>query len=177
MTIHQSKGLEFPHVFVVGLSDGIFPSLRAIRERKNLAEEEERRLMYVAVTRAEKTLMLTESEGYNAATQTEKYPSRFLLEIKRDLFVTEGKMDPMLWENTKRLAGEDNQSRSLHDTVVKSDYFQEGDFVRHEIFGDGVVISTDQSRDTVNVKFENGNRNLRPSFIKKISDIENSMLN
>ena len=43
--------------------------------------------------------------------------------------------------------------------------------------GDGVVISTDQSRDTVNVKFENGNRNLRPSFIKKISDIENSLLN
>lgn len=177
MTIHQSKGLEFPHVFVVGLSDGIFPSLRAIRERKNLAEEEERRLMYVAVTRAEKTLMLTESEGYNAATQAEKYPSRFLLEIKRELFVTEGKMDPILWENTKRLAGEDNQSRPLFDTVVKSDYFHEGDLVRHEIFGDGVVVSTDQSRDTVNVKFENGNRNLRPSFIKKISDIENSLLN
>ena len=64
MTIHQSKGLEFKEVFVMGLTEGIFPSHRSIRERRQDGEEEERRLMYVAVTRAEKMLWLCESEGY-----------------------------------------------------------------------------------------------------------------
>ena len=79
MTIHQAKGLEFPYVFIIGLSEGIFPNMRTIREGKKNGEEEERRLMYVAVTRAEKALFLTESEGYNVSTKTNKYPSRFLL--------------------------------------------------------------------------------------------------
>ena len=60
MTIHQSKGLEFPYVFVCGLSEGIFPNHCSIRERRKNGEEEERRLMYVAVTRAEKALFLTQ---------------------------------------------------------------------------------------------------------------------
>ena len=64
--------------------------MRTIREGKKNGEEEERRLMYVAVTRAEKALFLTESEGYNISTKTNKYPSRFLAEIRRDLVVTEG---------------------------------------------------------------------------------------
>lgn len=59
MTIHQAKGLEFPCVIVVGMTEGIFPSHRALRERKRAAEEEERRLMYVAVTRAQRVLVLT----------------------------------------------------------------------------------------------------------------------
>lgn len=84
MTIHQAKGLEFPYVFVCGLSEGIFPSHRTIRERKTNGEEEERRLMYVAVTRAEKALFLTDSEGYNYNSGFNKYPSRFLTEIKEN---------------------------------------------------------------------------------------------
>ena len=90
MTVHQSKGLEFPVVFVCGLSEGIFPSHRTIRERKKNGEEEERRLMYVAVTRAQKALFLTESEGYNAVTRTEKFPSRFIKEVKDGLLKIEG---------------------------------------------------------------------------------------
>ncbi|MCQ2136585.1 MAG: ATP-dependent helicase, partial [Bacteroidales bacterium] len=97
MTVHQSKGLEFPYVFVIGLSDGIFPNARSIRERKKNALEEERRLMYVATTRAQKCLFMTESEGYNVQAQQEKLPSRFIAEIKRELFVTEGEMDQALW--------------------------------------------------------------------------------
>ena len=81
MTIHQSKGLEFPYVFVCGLTEGVMPSHKTIRCRKKEGLEEERRLMYVAVTRAEKALFLTESEGYNFTTNTDKYPSRFLCEI------------------------------------------------------------------------------------------------
>lgn len=67
MTIHQAKGLEFPYVFVCGMTEGIFPSHRAIRERREAALEEERRLMYVAVTRAERALFLT---GLKATTTT-----------------------------------------------------------------------------------------------------------
>ena len=104
MTIHQAKGLEFPHVFITGLSEGIFPSMRTIREYKKNGEEEERRLMYVAVTRAEKGLYLTESEGYNQSTRMNKYPSRFLAEIKRTLLVSEGHAVPeSLWKGTKNL--------------------------------------------------------------------------
>jgi DNA helicase-2/ATP-dependent DNA helicase PcrA len=72
MTIHQAKGLEFPFVFITGLSEGIFPNLRTIREWKKNGEEEERRLMYVALTRVEKALFLTESEGYNLSTKMNK---------------------------------------------------------------------------------------------------------
>ena len=104
MTIHQAKGLEFPHVFITGLSEGIFPSMRTIREYKKNGEEEERRLMYVAVTRAEKGLYLTESEGYNQSTRMNKYPSRFLAEIKQTLLVSEGHAVPeSLWKGTKNL--------------------------------------------------------------------------
>ncbi|MDE6337682.1 MAG: ATP-dependent helicase, partial [Muribaculaceae bacterium] len=81
MTIHQSKGLEFPEVFVVGLTEGIFPNHRSIRERRQDGEEEERRLMYVAVTRAEKMLWLCESEGYINENGALKFPSRFLSEV------------------------------------------------------------------------------------------------
>ena len=92
MTIHQAKGLEFPFVFICGLTEGIFPSHRSIRERKENALEEERRLMYVAITRAEKGLFLTESEGYNAITKSDKYPSRFIGEIADGLINVEGEL-------------------------------------------------------------------------------------
>lgn len=103
MTIHQAKGLEFPYVFVTGLSEGIFPSMRTIREFKKNGEEEERRLMYVAITRAESELFLTESEGFNVSTKMNKYPSRFLTEIRRSMFVTEGVMPEYLWGRTKNM--------------------------------------------------------------------------
>ncbi len=103
MTIHQAKGLEFPYVFVTGLSEGIFPSMRTIREYKKNGEEEERRLMYVAITRAESELFLTESEGFNVSTKMNKYPSRFLTEIRRSMFVTEGVMPEYLWDRTKNM--------------------------------------------------------------------------
>ena len=103
MTIHQAKGLEFPYVFIIGLSEGVFPNLRTIREYKKNGEEEERRLMYVAVTRAEKALFLTESEGFNLSTKMNKYPSRFLAEIKREMVVTEGFIPEELWRGTRNL--------------------------------------------------------------------------
>ena len=81
MTIHSAKGLEFPYVFVCGLSEGIFPSSKAVTKRKL---EEERRLAYVAFTRAEDRLYLTDSGGFNHVNQSEKYPSRFIFDAEQE---------------------------------------------------------------------------------------------
>lgn len=170
MTIHQAKGLEFPYVFVVGLSEGIFPNMRSIRERKKNGEEEERRLMYVAVTRAEKILFLTESEGYNAATGLSKYPSRFLTEIKKNLFITEGEIDSTIWEGTKLTATYIDKVSNEEDD--RSEIFQEGEIVNHEKLGKGIIISYDKNRDSYLVSFEDkGNRNIMSGFLKKETDI------
>ena len=133
MTIHQSKGLEFPNVFIAGLSDGIMPNKRSVRERKKKAMEEERRLMYVAVTRAEQRLFLTESEGYSAQGGFNKVPSRFLREIEEHLMVTEGHIDEDLWNRAAIF------SRSLDaecGLAVMSERcgFLEGDSVMHDHF-------------------------------------------
>ncbi len=82
MTIHAAKGLEFPNVFVVGIEEGLFPNIMAINEREDL--EEERRLFYVAVTRAEKNLWLTFSNSrYRFGKLIQNEPSRFLKEIPK----------------------------------------------------------------------------------------------
>lgn len=175
MTIHQAKGLEFPYVFVVGLSEGIFPNMRSIRERKKNGEEEERRLMYVAVTRAEKILFLTESEGYNAATGLSKYPSRFITEIKKNLFITEGEIDSTIWEGTKLTATYIDKVSNEEDD--KSEIFQEGEVVNHEKLGKGIIISYDRNRDSYLVSFEDkGNRNIMSGFLKKETGFSNTTL-
>lgn len=85
MTLHAAKGLEFPVVFIIGLEEGIFPSLRSIMEHDDV--EEERRLAYVGITRAEQKLFLTNaySRLLYGRTQTNR-PSRFILEIGEELF-------------------------------------------------------------------------------------------
>jgi DNA helicase II / ATP-dependent DNA helicase PcrA len=150
MTIHQSKGLEFPCVFIIGLTEGIFPSYRSIRERKKDGEEEERRLMYVAVTRAEKNLFLTESEGYNYMSRQEKYPSRFLTEIKKEFFVTEGKMDDNLWNGTRDMIEE--LERELTPPLITAS-FEVGETVKHHVFGEGEIISIQNNGEYCSVSF------------------------
>lgn len=178
MTIHQAKGLEFPYVFVTGLSEGIFPSMKTLRERKGEGEEEERRLMYVAVTRAEKELFLTESEGFNAASRLSKYPSRFLREIQRSLFVTEGDMDELLWQESGRMVqylGLDFSSTSAADPdapssapTVTQNFWPAGTRVLHEVLGEGTVVSYNEARGSYSIAFGNGTRNIRASFLKEI---------
>lgn len=167
MTVHQSKGLEFPYVFIIGLSDGIFPNARSIRERKKNALEEERRLMYVATTRAEKCLFMTESEGYNVQAQQEKLPSRFLAEIKRDLFVTEGEMDEALWQRLQDQVRSENLGEMTRpdEPTADSGKINVGSIVSHKVFGDGEVLEISDT-GSCKVKFE-GN---------KIRFLRNSML-
>ena len=169
MTIHQAKGLEFPYVFVTGLSEGIFPNMRTIRESKKNGEEEERRLMYVAITRAEKALFLTESEGFNISTKTNKYPSRFLAEIRRELVVTEGVIPPDLWKGTRNLSHVlDQEDYFEKERDEYNSPFKEGDTVNHPVFGEGVIVSANKDFSSFEVKFDNGTtRTLRASFLKQ----------
>ncbi len=182
MTIHQAKGLEFPYVFILGLSEGIFPNMRTIREYKKNGEEEERRLMYVAITRAEKALFLTESEGFNVSTKMNKYPSRFLTEIKRNMFVTEGFVPEELWKGTRNLmhvldeetygaryAGSE-ESGADGFAVERAEYqcrFKVGDTVVHNLFGEGTVIAANREYSTFEVRFADGStRHLRENFLR-----------
>ena len=180
MTVHQAKGLEFPYVFVIGLSEGVFPSMRTIREYKKNGEEEERRLMYVAVTRAQRALFLTESEGYNVSTKMSKYPSRFLAEIRRDMFVTEGVMPESLWrgtENMRHVLDEERWGSRVEASegdpfaTERAAYFspfQAGDTVVHDLFGTGTVVGVNKEGSTFQVRFADGStRHLRADFLRR----------
>jgi DNA helicase-2/ATP-dependent DNA helicase PcrA len=85
MTIHSAKGLEFKNVFLCGFIDGVLPSQRAINDRGVRALEEERRLTYVAMTRAMESLYISDSEGYNYTNDSDNQPSRFYFEIDNSL--------------------------------------------------------------------------------------------
>lgn len=167
MTIHQSKGLEFPYVFITGLTEGIFPSYKSIRERGKKALEEERRLMYVAITRAEKALFLTESEGYMKSENTDKYPSRFLQEIQKEFLLIKGKIHDGLWLGTDRM----KYDLEMEIPEMKADKaIKEGDYVIHKLFGVGVVTESDETRKNCSVDFpEKGTRHLLWSFLEKMT--------
>jgi DNA helicase-2/ATP-dependent DNA helicase PcrA len=167
MTVHQSKGLEFKYVFVVGLTEGIFPSHRSIREWKKKGEEEERRLMYVAITRAKKALFLTESEGYSNSIRSDKYPSRFLLEIEESLIKVEGDMDQTLLDGTKSIV--DLLEKEINKTDNEN-LFSVGEIVNHEHFGNGTVVSIDAGKGNCYVDFGNKKINLNSSFLNKIKE-------
>ena len=172
MTIHQAKGLEFPLVWIYGLNEGILPSHRTIRERGVNGLEEERRLMYVACTRAMDRLCFSDSEGFNVQNSLEKYPSRFIREAKDpDEYVYYdiiGKFDPSLWDGTDRLIA------ALEKPAPdKASGFVAGAAVHHSIFGDGEVVSQDENSGLVTVQFENfGKRRLNPDLLtlKETSD-------
>ena len=167
MTIHQSKGLEFPYVFISGLSDGIMPNKRSVRERKKKAMEEERRLMYVAVTRAEKRLFLTESEGYSAQGGFDKVPSRFLREISEHLLVTEGHMDEALW-NRAALFSKSMDSECGLTFITERNEFFEGDEVIHDHFGNGIIRNIYDDGEYCEVEFwESGLRSLKSEKLRK----------
>ena len=88
MTIHAAKGLEFDIVFVYSMCEGIFPSERSVSEGGRDAMEEERRLAYVAFTRARKQLYISDARGYSFVLDRTKLPSRFVKEINEDSLVT-----------------------------------------------------------------------------------------
>lgn len=147
MTIHAAKGLEFPAVFVTGFSEGIFPSSKTIEERRRPGLEEERRLCYVALTRAMRHLYLTDSEGASQ-NGTKKLPSRFLYEIGRENYIRIG-------EIPDELEGESRRYIERHSgAYIEPPRLTVGDRVTHHIFGDGNIISVDERRRSFKVRFE-----------------------
>lgn len=168
MTIHQAKGLEFPYVFIAGLNEGVLPNKRSVRERKKKAMEEERRLMYVAVTRAERKLFLTESEGYSVQGGFDKLPSRFIREIKQNLLVTEGQMDESLWNKAYSFSRSMDAECGLVIRMERKG-FAEGDEVMHDHFGSGIIRNVYDNGEYCEVEFfESGLRSLKAEKLKKI---------
>lgn len=147
MTIHTSKGLEFPYVFLCGFTEGILPSAMSIKERRAKAIEEERRLTYVAITRAEKSFYMTESEGFNFSTGLNKYPSRFLFEISDNYFVRKGELSQEIINEAKKQLKLD-ASRQL---IQKK--FEVGDLVNHLIWKQGKIIEVDEEKEEYHIEF------------------------
>lgn len=149
MTIHSAKGLEFENVFVTGLEEGIFPSSRSLDNEADL--EEERRLAYVAVTRAKKKLYFTSASGRLLYGQTQRnITSRFIKEAGRELVE---KHDNTTLVNNKDEGITAMQSASLQQQLARNrmlqkaasiktpaEYF-EGERISHNIFGEGVIVS------------------------------------
>ena len=146
MTVHSAKGLEFPVVFVCGLSEGIFPGKRA-NTREKL--EEERRLCYVAFTRARDRLFLSDAAGtgYDGSF---RYPSRFLFNAEKENVDYVTPLDPDLEEKTLRSIQETEDWAS--DTPKQSDLV--GKRVTHQVFGPGTVIGIPRDGQGVIVQFD-----------------------
>ena len=166
MTIHSSKGLEFPVVFILGFTEGIFPSAKTIGERKKLGLEEERRLCYVAITRAEKYLFLMDSEGVSQ-NGIKKLVSRFLEEIGEQNYIRIGQISDDLKQESKNYTAKLN--RELYTDNQTTDVRNTGDFVEHHIFGKGRIEAVDEKRKTYLVRFEGLKqaRNISISYFAK----------
>lgn len=149
MTVHTAKGLEFDHVCIVGLTEGIFPSARSLEERKNEALEEERRLMFVAVTRAKKTLCLTESEGFGVKGFS-KVPSRFVSDIDASLLQVIGNVPD-------EIKAEQRLQTKAFDKI-ETEVYKVGDQIRHKVFGEGIVEQVDEQTKTYHIRFVNGTK-------------------
>ena len=182
MTIHASKGLEFPHVFIVGLEENLFPSIQSITTRTEL--EEERRLFYVAITRAMETVTLSHAETrYRWGNFTITEPSRFLDEIDSNLIdkpvphfsaprsdssssTKFNQEKPVLRKrNLKPVAQKTSQSSEPSN----SEELQIGMNVEHVKFGSGKIISLEGNgpNKKATVHFNSvGNKNLLLRFAK-----------
>ena len=158
MTIHNSKGLEFPYVFVCGMNEGFFP-VKRIENKMQL--EEERRLAYVALTRAEDVLFLSDAED-GVGEESSRYPSRFLLEMNMaDLHVVRGVSEKLLQEARAYIAESDRNRELFSDEtlgIVKkapAAEFAVGDRVFHRILGFGTVARVDEQGMAYQIKFDN----------------------
>ena len=169
MTMHSAKGLEFPHVFLVGFEDGLFPGMRAIGDREEM--EEERRLCYVAITRAKQTLTISHAKQRMLYGRTNAaLKSRFLREIPEDCVVNKGcgRVRPETGgyggygsystsygafdggyrrPTAQEQAAKERMKRSEQSVFTsqpqKASYLElnKGDMVLHAAFGRGMVLS------------------------------------
>ncbi|MDD5864440.1 MAG: UvrD-helicase domain-containing protein [Firmicutes bacterium] len=148
MTMHSAKGLEFPHVFLVGFEDGLFPGMRAIGDAEEM--EEERRLCYVAITRAKQSLTITHARQRMIYGRTSAaLPSRFLKEIPEDCIVKRGGFHRAYEEGYGQhsvYAAAPRKPKPVLPTASAAPAtpcleLNQGDMVMHAAFGRGLVLS------------------------------------
>ena len=160
MTVHSVKGLEFDYVFIVGLEEGIFPHLNSLMETSEL--EEERRLCYVAITRAKKELFLINTKRRTLFGRDQvNPPSRFISEVNSNLIESNVKEEEVKKE-TKINTGE-----MFRDEDVD---YQVGDYVYHETFGAGKVVEVTNTLVSVAFKHPYGIKKLMKNH-KKLSKV------
>ena len=159
MTVHSSKGLEFPVVFIAGMDDGLFPLSRSIDDKKEL--EEERRLFYVALTRAEERVYILYATNRRrmGAETVNGLPSRFINEIPEDSLEKISFSSAVTRKfiiNRRKKEGLTQMVR----TVTDFDDFQVGDNVEHSIFGAGKIMALSGTGENqrVGVVFNDGTR-------------------
>ena len=166
MTVHTAKGLEYPVIFVIRFNQGIFPNLRAMNEGGYLAIEEERRLAYVAMTRAKQKLYLSLCNDYSYVIQSSLGPSQFLKESGNEVLVS--RENNIFRSNKpnkpKQFRFDDGDNLDFEsDIPIKQDLdnpkndvdeWHVGDIVIHKKLGRGVVIAL-EGDDIIKVDFEN----------------------
>jgi len=166
MTVHTAKGLEFPVVFVVRLNQGVFPHNRAISEGGYKALEEERRLAYVAFTRAKKKLYLTLSSSFSYVVGTTLGPSQFLKESGNEVLNNDsqgffGQQNPRTYPlfndgpnlGFKKDQPSDDFKQNFEHETNDITSWRVGDIVLHKKLGKGVVIAL-EGDDIISVNFE-----------------------
>lgn len=192
MTVHAAKGLEFDTVFVTDMNDGIFPNERAMNEGSR-GVEEERRLAYVAFTRAKNKLYLTEAGGFSFILQRARQTSRFIKEIDDEYIENTGvgNEEHDAFRNRQTLYGqrrenpfyERDEKRELYSfsekgevesikREVSSSGYKTGDHLTHVKFGEGVVISCKGGIVEIAFPYPYGVKKIaagHPSLKKKLS--------
>ncbi|MCG1429865.1 DNA helicase PcrA [Staphylococcus epidermidis] len=150
MTMHSAKGLEFPIVFIMGMEESLFPHIRAIKSEDDHEMEEERRICYVAITRAEELLYIT-----NATTRMlfgrsqSNMPSRFLKEIPEDLLDSHtGQKRQTIYPKSQPKRDFSKRTTSTKKQVSSSDW-KVGDKVMHKAWGEGMVSNVNEKNGSV----------------------------
>ena len=162
MTVHSVKGLEFDRVFVVGMEEGIFPHMNSLMESSEI--EEERRLCYVAITRAKEELHLINARRRTLFGKEQANPvSRFISEIGKELIETNVREEEL---------PQKEQERIIHSDTFREEEvdYQVGDFVYHESFGTGKVVEVTNTLVSVAFKHPHGIKKLMKNH-KKLSKV------
>ena len=160
MTVHSVKGLEFNHVFVVGMEEGIFPHMNSLMENSEL--EEERRLCYVAITRAKDDLHLVNARRRTLFGKEQINPvSRFISEIPADL------MESNVKDEIPQKVEKIDKKEVFREEDVD---YQVGDFVYHETFGTGKIVEVTNTLVSVAFKHPHGIKKLMKNH-KKLSKV------
>ena len=150
MTMHSAKGLEYPVVFIIGMEESIFPHVRAIKSDDDHEMEEERRISYVAITRAEEELYLTHASSRTLFGRQQSNPkSRFLNEVPEDLLELPERQKPTSIGQKRQTPKRGFSKRTVVNNKSTSSEWKVGDKVTHKTWGEGMVSNVNEKNGSV----------------------------